>query len=44
MHSASILSKDHRHEVSSSTKHVVDGSWNDQIHGVHASIAGIVIY
>ncbi|CAL5052854.1 unnamed protein product [Urochloa decumbens] len=40
VHSASIPSKDHRHETSSSTKHVVDGSWNEQIRGVHASIAG----
>uniref|UniRef100_K3Z2P0 Protein kinase domain-containing protein n=1 Tax=Setaria italica TaxID=4555 RepID=K3Z2P0_SETIT len=40
VHSASIPSKDHRHEASSSTKRVVDGSWNEQIHGVHASIAG----
>ncbi|XP_062179164.1 mitogen-activated protein kinase 11-like isoform X2 [Phragmites australis] len=40
VHSASIPSKDHRLLVSSSTKHVVDGSWNAQIHGVHESIAG----
>ncbi|TVU10664.1 hypothetical protein EJB05_44208 [Eragrostis curvula] len=40
VHSASIPSMDHRHVASSSTKHVVDGSWNTQIHGVHASIAG----
>ncbi|CAN6178110.1 unnamed protein product [Urochloa humidicola] len=40
VHSASIPSKGHIHEASSSTKHVVDGPWNEQIHGVHASIAG----
>jgi hypothetical protein len=28
--------------ASSSIKHVVDGSWNTQNHGVHASIAGVV--
>uniref|UniRef100_A0A0E0LBE8 mitogen-activated protein kinase n=1 Tax=Oryza punctata TaxID=4537 RepID=A0A0E0LBE8_ORYPU len=40
VHSAAIPSKDYKHVASSSTKHAVDGSWNAQIQGVHANIAG----
>lgn len=42
MHSTAIPSKD-KHVESSSTKHSVDGSWNAQIQGVHANIAGITV-
>lgn len=43
MHSATIPSKDRKYVASSSTKHAVDGSWNAQIPGVHANIAGITV-
>uniref|UniRef100_A0A0E0A9J4 mitogen-activated protein kinase n=1 Tax=Oryza glumipatula TaxID=40148 RepID=A0A0E0A9J4_9ORYZ len=40
VHSAAIPAKDYKHVASSSTKLAVDGSWNTQIQGVHANIAG----
>ncbi|XP_015643952.1 mitogen-activated protein kinase 11 isoform X1 [Oryza sativa Japonica Group] len=40
VHSAAIPAKDYKHVASSSTKLAVDGSWNAQIQGVHANIAG----
>ncbi|KAF0904986.1 hypothetical protein E2562_039306 [Oryza meyeriana var. granulata] len=43
VHSAAIPSKGYKHAVSSSTKHAVDGSWNAQIQGVYANIAGITV-
>jgi hypothetical protein len=43
VHSAAIPAKDYKHVASSSTKLAVDGSWNAQIQGVHANIAGITV-